>query len=760
MTNRKMADQVSAENQRPVKGSWVRNLLRLIAVLRVLLPEYHALRQSLSGKASDRAPTRFATRLVALGPVFVKLGQILSTRPDVMPQAYVEALSRLQENAPEIPLGAIRSMIESQLGQPVEALFAAFERKPVAAASFAQVHRATLPDDTVVAVKVQRPDLERLVVRDLDAIEFGMGWLYRLFPQRMRRTNLREFIAEFRRYTLLELDFSQEGRVIDRFRANFPGRFEIRFPRVCWSHTRPGLLTMTWVEGMRLQEAAESLDAEAKQRLVVLLVDVLLQMFVSDGLFHADLHPGNIVFHNDGTVTLIDFGMVGELTPLQRDRFILYWFAVVQRQTRRAFHHFKAQTRMLPGANEEAFFERFLILAEKFYSSRLSEMSFAKVYLEMMMAGYEHGFVFPSELMLHAKALTTAETLIFVLAPDARFEQLSRPFIAREYAARAGSLDLLMRRVSQLAPELLLLGEMLPSESLDENWDWEATVEVFGELRDRLESVFRRALEGGAFWQATVERHAEEALKTTPLAGSVSDLMKQTWARYYQLEPSVEIQPTLGAVFSTHAAALILAMHETLLRHGVASAESHQLIYDIGWRVYRQMAEPPLLIASAFTRDPRKRLKLATDLFRSFPFGSPSYQWRDVPSSDGAVAFDCVKCPVAEFFASQGSSELCIQTFCRLDFPLAQTWGGKLIRTGTIASGAERCDFRWYPIEPPSSPAPGTPDSKPCDRATSEDDDGCGFHERADGADTGSAAHSASTGDPNVPSGNPNVDGD
>lgn len=337
-----MADHGSAENQTPAKASSVRNLLRLIAVLRVLLPEYRALRRSLVGMSSDGAPTRFVARLVALGPVFVKLGQILSTRPDVMPQAYVDALSRLQENGPEVPIDAIRAMIESQLGQPVESLFATFEQKPVAAASLAQVHRATLSDGTVVAVKVQRPDLTRLVVRDLDAIECGLGALYRLFPRRMERTNLRETITEFRRYTLQELDFSQEGRVIDRFRSNCPDRRDVKFPIVCWSHTLQHLLTTTWVEGMRLQEAAKSLDADARQRVVVPLVDVLLQMFVSDGLFHADLHPGNIVFHSDGTLTLLDFGMIGELTERQRDRFILYWFAVVQRQKRRAFHHFKA----------------------------------------------------------------------------------------------------------------------------------------------------------------------------------------------------------------------------------------------------------------------------------------------------------------------------------------------------------------------------------------------------------------------------------
>jgi ubiquinone biosynthesis protein len=382
---------------------------------------------------------------------------------------------------------------------------------------------------------------------------------------------------------------------------------------------------------------------------------------------------------------------------------------------------------MLPAANEATFLARFTALAEKFYTSPLSEMRFSKVYLNIMKAGYEYGFVFPSEATLHAKALTTAETLIFVLAPSARFEQLARPFIAREYAARAGSLELLKRRASQLAPELFLLGEMLPPESLDEAWDWETTVEHFGELRDQLESTVRRALEGGGFWQSLLERHAEVVLKTTPLAGSVGDVVKQTWDSYYELEPSVAVQPTLGAVFTTHAAVLILAMHETLLRHGVAAAVSHRLISDIVWSVYRQMGEPRLLIASAFTRDPRKRLKLATDMFRNFPFGSPSYEWRDVQSLDGAIAFDCMKCPVAEFFASRNASELCVQTFCRLDFPLAETWGGQLERSGTIASGAERCDFRWHPREPPGSRVTGTSNLEPRDGVSSENDDYRGF---------------------------------
>jgi ubiquinone biosynthesis protein len=699
------------------RSTAIQNLLRLTAVGWVLQREYRALRRFDRGVANDAVPARFAARLVALGPVFVKLGQLLSTRPDVLPSAYVEALSTLQEHGPEVSWEQIQPIIQRELGKPVEDLFATFDQVPVAAASLAQVHRATLADGTVVAVKIQRPDVERLVSRDLDAMDFGLRLLYRLLPGRMQRTNLRSFLVEFRRYTMQELDFSQEGRVIDRFRANFAGRADVRFPRVHWSHTSQRLLTMDWVEGLRLREAAASLGAEEKQRLVTLLVDVMLQMFVSDGLFHADLHPGNIFFHPDGTFTLLDFGMYGELTATQRDRFILYWFAVVQRQTRRAFHHFKAQTSVLPGANEKAFYERFATLAEKFYASRLSEMSFTKVYVEMMAAGYEYGFIFPSELMLHAKALTTAETLIFVLAPDARFEKLSRPFIAREYAARTTSLDLLKRRVSQLAPELLLLGEFLPPEAVDESWDWDATVELFNELHGQLDGALQRSLEQGGLWQMLIEPHAKAVLKATPLGESVDVLLSEAWKRYYELEPSIAIQPTRGAVFTTHLAAATLALHEVLLRHGISAADSHRLIYDIGWRIYVQMGEIPLLVASAVTRDPHKRLKLATDLFRTFPFGAPSYQWRDVMSTDGSIAFDCTKCPVAEFFGKHDASELCVQTFCQLDFPLAEKWGGRLLRTGTIASGAARCDFRWKPqsrVDLPSKVGSGeNPESVP-----------------------------------------------
>lgn len=670
-------------------------LRRLIVIWWAALGEYRAFRR-FARRADPAIPRHFVQRLLSLGPTFVKLGQIMSTRPDVLPQAYVDELSNLQDQVPGLPFDTIRATVEQEFSKPLKTLFATFDERPAAAASLAQVHRATLPGGEVVAVKVQRPDLDRLMRLDLDALESGLRWLARLFPGRMRRTNLLDFFAEFRRYTLQELDFANEGRTIERFEANFRGRGDVHFPRVFTSLTARRVLTLGWVDGMRLDEAAARLGARQRQALVSRLVDTLMKMFVSDGLFHADMHPGNILFHLDGTFTLLDFGMYGELTPAQRDRFILYCLAVAQRQTRRAFHHFKAQTVPLPGADEHAFFDAFAPLADRFYRTRLSETSFTKVYLAMMKAGYDYGFVFPRELMLHAKALTSAEALIFVLAPEARFEQISRPFIAREYAARTASIELVQRRVSQLAPELLLLGELPPPQAVDDDWDWDATVEVMDDLGERLSDRIADAMNHAGLWKSLLDTHARRVLAATSLAGTVDSLMTEVWDRYYQLEPSVPIERNIGPVLTTHLAAATLAMHQTLVRHEISSAEANRLLYEIGWRFYARMGDATMLLVKAFTRDPVKRMHLATELFRIFPFGPPGYRWRDIASADHVVAFDCTRCPVAEFFAKHQSSEVCVQTWCRLDYPLAEKWGGRLERTGTIAGGAGRCDFRWH----------------------------------------------------------------
>lgn len=670
---------------------------RLIVIGWVLLSQLRDYRRFVAGR-DDGAPERLVARLLELGPAFVKLGQILSTRPDILPEPYVTALARLQADQPPVAFAQLRAVLEDALGPGWQQSFSAFDEKPAATASLAQVHRAQLADNgATVAVKIQRPDIRNRVLRDLDAVDLGLRWARRLMPGKVRRSNLPAFFAEFRRYTLQELDFENEARTIERFRRNLRDSAFVHLPRVHWDHTAPTVVTMDWVDGLALRDVRTDFGRDVRRRLVERLVETLLTMFVSDGLFHADLHPGNIRFHGDGSFTLLDFGMYGELTPIQRDRFILYWVAVVQQQPQRAFHHFTAQTRRLPGADEAAFFARFSDLAQRWYSSRLSDFSFTQVYLEMMRAGYHYGFVFPPELMLHAKALTTAEALIFTLDPEARFEAISRPVIARELTRRVGAFESIRDRISQFLPELLLLGEVMPADAVDDAWDHAATESLLTEMAASMSQRVQEELEHGGLWKQLLEKHVRQALAAGGLNEASDDILDETWARYYAIEPDIPVAPTFGAVLTTHLAGATLALYRALRAHEVDEQRAYSLIYDSGWRLYRQMGEPPLLLASAYTRDPYKRLKIATDLFRHFPFGEPGYRWRDLSDVPGVVGFDCLECPVANFFIRNNEAKLCVNTWCNLDFPLAEKWGGHLERTGTIASGASRCDFRWYP---------------------------------------------------------------
>ena len=664
------------------------NFLRLVRIAVVLSKDIWVLRRYDPASGDPAAPDRFARNLLALGPVFVKLGQILSTRPDILPENYVARLAELQERAPEVDFATVRRIVEVELAAPLETVFTGFKAKPVAAASLAQVHKASLADGTAVAVKVQRPGLEPLFRRDLDALDLGLRIARLVMPRRLRRTNLSAFLTEFRRYSLAELDFHAEAAVMDRFRENLAGQQGVRIPKTYPGHTTARLLTMDWVEGMRLPEAVATLPEQTRSALVEALVSMLLKMFVSDGLFHADLHPGNIVFHADGSYTLLDFGMYGELDAAQRDRFVLYWMAVAQRQTRRAYHHFSAQTEALAGADHRLFRQRFEELAAAFYSTPSREASLARTYLAMMRAGYRAGFVFPASLMLHAKALTTAEALLFVLAPEARFDDLSRPAIARELTARLAESDPL-GRITQMLPEFLLTGTLPPAEAIDDIWDRTATQKM---VRGILETVVPG---GEPIGRSTLLMLLRRFAR--PHLGKETDaILAEAWAAYDLLDRDLPLESNMGAIITTHLAALTLALHRTLLARGRTEAESHELIHAIGWDIYNRMADPPFEFARTITADPVKRLRIATDVFRRFPFGPPGYGWRDVEAGAGVVAFDCTRCPVAEFFAGHESAALCTATWFALDYPVAEKWGGRLVRPKTIAGGHDHCGFRWH----------------------------------------------------------------
>ncbi len=642
-------------------------------------------------KNNSLLPEQFVADILALGPAFIKLGQILSTRPDLLPAQYINTLEKLQENVPLFDFDSVKQIIEAELGQSLQELFQSIEEKPAASASLSQVHFAILKSGEQVALKVQRPNIKSKVLDDLHALDGIISVLNFLFSRKVKRANLINGFREFKRYTIQELDFAHEAETIERFRNNFKGWDDIIFPKVYLNYSSERLLTMERISGLRLKEVEQKLSKKAKEKLNIRLVEMELKMFISDGLFHADLHPGNIFFKEDGQIELLDFGMYGELTKEERNRFVLYWLAVVQNDITRAFYHFKKQCKELPKANEKAFYKVFKNLADDFYKSRLKDVSITKVYMNMISAGYRYGYIFPENLLLHAKALTTAEALTFQLAPDARFEEITKPIIAREFALLTINGEQIKKRIEKALPEFLLTGEIIPSSLqgiADNPLMWKAAYDQI------IQNVTKWETNAGAF-KAIINPSAQEVLGKEFNENTAGQLLEETWREYSRLEIDRPKQHTLGATITSHLACVTLAFYNTLLKSEKTKEEATELIYKIGWRIYTRMGKIPMLIAGLFSDQPIKKMELATQIFRMFPFTSPDYGWEDVSTDKNIVAFNCTRCHVAEYFQKFELGDVCYHTWCKLDFPLAEQWGGELKRTGSIAGGAEKCDFRW-----------------------------------------------------------------
>jgi hypothetical protein len=167
------------------------------------------------------------------------------------------------------------------------------------------------------------------------------------------------------------------------------------------------------------------------------------------------------------------------------------------------------------------------------------------------------------------------------------------------------------------------------------------------------------------------------------------------WRGYAESAPAVPTNEGFGPTQVLHLAAITIALHQALMDLGRTDEAATQLVVDVGWVIYRKMGAVAWMLSRSAGKDKFHRMRTSTQMFRRFPFSSPAYQWKEVAAEANVVAFDCVRCPAAQYFASRDKSALCVRTFCNLDFPLATNWGAELERTGSIAGGAERCDFRW-----------------------------------------------------------------
>jgi ubiquinone biosynthesis protein len=366
--------------------------------------------------ASAAEAAQLADDVEALGPTFIKLGQLLSTRPDIVPPAYAKALTRLQNNCEPFPFAEVETIIADELGVRLSKAFTFIDPAPIAAASIAQVHRATLRDGRDVAVKVQRPGIREQVMTDLEAIGDMVSFLdqHTEFGQRFGISLLFE---EFRKSLLRELDFRQEAANLVKIAENLREIEEIVIPEPVVGYSTSRVLTMDFISGTKITKlsplARIELDGE---RLADALFRAYLKQILQDGFFHADPHPGN-VFLVDGRIALIDLGMVAHVTPGLQDRLLQLLLAVSDNRPEDAATTALHIGQCREGADTAAFKRGMAEIVAKHQATTLGERQVGRSVLEVLQVAGENGIRLPPELAMIGKTLLNLDEIGKTLAP-------------------------------------------------------------------------------------------------------------------------------------------------------------------------------------------------------------------------------------------------------------------------------------------------------------------------------------------------------
>ncbi|MGQ0643643.1 MAG: ABC1 kinase family protein [Gemmatimonadaceae bacterium] len=372
-------------------------------------------RYFIAGKPIGRSPTfhqrrarRVVDALVSLGPTFIKLGQVFAARVDLLPEPYVGEFGRLTDQVPPVPTEQIRRTLETAYGRKVSEVFDEFDDMAVAAASLGQVHRARFEGEDV-AVKVLRPGVRGLVTQDVRVAVPLSRWIARHFPNQHIR-NARTVVEEFARRIPEEMDFEREAVFATTIRANFARTPGVIVPHVVPELVRPNVLVLQYVEGRRIDRLATGGALPARQ-VVAKVIELYIQMMLIDGLFHADPHPGNLLVTPDGTVVLLDFGMVIEVPKEMRRNLVRTVFAAIRRDVTGTLEGFRSLGLIDPNADLtmlHGLAERLMSIA---YDRGSMQERLELVANEVMATLYDWPVTLPSEMVYFARTAALIEGL-------------------------------------------------------------------------------------------------------------------------------------------------------------------------------------------------------------------------------------------------------------------------------------------------------------------------------------------------------------
>lgn len=387
---------------------------------------------------SEPRAVRLRRALESLGPIFVKFGQMLSTRRDLLPPDIADELALLQDRVPPFPSAQAVGVLENFYGKPVDEVFRRFQREPVASASVAQVHFAELPDGTEVAIKILRPGIERVIAHDIALLESAAVLLDALWVE-SRRLKPREVVAEFSKYLNDELDLMREAANCSQLRRNFADSKLLVVPEVHWDWCGRSVMVMERMHGVPISQnealLAQGTDLSALSRAGV---EIFFTQVFRDGFFHADMHPGNILVHRDGRYIALDFGIMGTLNEEDKNYLAQNFLAFFKRDYRRvALAHIEAG--WVPAKTRVEDFEAAIrTVCEPIFDRPLKEISFGKTLLRLFQTARRFEMEVQPQLVLLQKTLLNIEGLGRQLDPDLDLWKTAKPFLERWMGEQLG----------------------------------------------------------------------------------------------------------------------------------------------------------------------------------------------------------------------------------------------------------------------------------------------------------------------------------
>ena len=368
-------------------------------------------------------------KILSLGPTYIKIGQALSTRADLIPLEYIEELSQLQDRVPPFSSDLAIAAIEQELGKPVTLLFAEFNPTPLAAASLGQVHRARLHTGEDVVVKVQRPGLVQLFNLDFEILHRLVRWINRLVKD-TRKFNLEAIYREFFELLYLEIDYVHEGKNADRFRVNFQSYQRVAVPQVYWQYTTDKILTLEYLPGIKIDDriALEAHKIDTKE-VIQLGITCYLKQLLEDGFFQSDPHPGNMAVSQRGDIIFYDFGTMAEVKTIAKDQMVKTFFAVLKKDTDEVVETLIYMGLIEPVADMMPVKRMIAFRIEEFRDKPVDVRAFEQITDEVYSIFEQQPFRLPPQMTFIVKSLTTLDGIARVLDPQYNLLAAAQPFL-------------------------------------------------------------------------------------------------------------------------------------------------------------------------------------------------------------------------------------------------------------------------------------------------------------------------------------------